>query len=55
MFQDMDHMETSCIFYDKVGMFDQLEQPNICILTMTALGIVMQTIQYELIVSIWFM
>jgi len=55
MFQDMDHMETSCIFYVKVGMFDQLEQPNICILTMTALGIVMQTIQYELIVSIWFM
>ena len=44
MLQGKDHMEACCVFYIKVGMFDQLEQIKICILTVTSLGIVMLTI-----------
>jgi len=55
MLQDMDHMEASCFFYIKVGMFDQLEQSKICVLTVTSLRIVMLTLSHNLMVSICFM
>jgi len=44
MLQDMDHMEACCVFYGKVGRFDQLEQSKISVLTFTSLGIVMLTV-----------
>jgi len=49
MFQDMDDMEASCVFYVKVGTFDQLAQSKICFLTVTRMGIVILTVQYDLI------
>ena len=55
MLQGMDHMEASCVFYVKVGMLDQLEQSKFCVLTVTKLGIVMLTIQIDLIFSVSFM
>ena len=55
MLQDVDHMEASCIFYVKVGAFDQLEQSTISILTVTSLGIVILTIQHDLMVRVCFM
>ena len=55
MLQDMDHMEASCVFYVKVGRFNESEQSKISILTVTSLGIVMVTIHYDLMVSVWFM
>jgi hypothetical protein len=51
MLQGMDHMETSCVFYVKVGRFEQFEHSKISVLTITSLGIVMPTVQYDLIVS----
>jgi len=54
MLQEMDHMEASCVFYVKVGRFDQFEQSKISVLTVTSLGIVMLTVHYDLIVSMWF-
>jgi hypothetical protein len=51
MLQDMDHMETSCIFYVKVDRFNQFEQSKISVLTVTTLGIVMLTVHCDLIVS----
>jgi len=55
MLEDMDHMEASCIFYVKVGRFDQFEQSKISILTVTSLGMVMLTTHHDLMVSMWFM
>lgn len=55
MLHNMDHMEPSCIIYDKVGMFDQLELSKICILNVAKLGILRLNIQHDLIFSIWFM
>jgi len=52
MLQDMDHMEASCISYAKVGRFDQFEQSKISVLTITSLGIVMLTINYDLMVRV---
>jgi hypothetical protein len=37
MVQDMDHMEASCVFYVKVGTFDQHEQSKIYVFTFTSL------------------
>ena len=51
----MDHMDASCIFYAIVGVFEQVEQSKICVLTVTALGIVMLTVQHDIIFSICFM
>ena len=48
----MDDMEARCVLYVKVGMFDQLEQSKICVFTITTFGLVMLTVQYELIVSL---
>jgi len=55
MLQDMDHMEASCIFHVKVGMFDQLEQSKIWVLTVTTLGIEMLIVQHDMILSICFL
>ena len=44
MLQDVDHMEASWVFHFKVGMFDELEQGKISILTITSLGMVMLTV-----------
>jgi len=52
MFQDMDHMEATCVFYVKVGRFDRFEQRKISVLTVTSLGIVMLTVHYDLMVSV---
>ena len=48
----MDHMEASCVFYVKVGRFDQFEQSKISVLTVTSLAIVMLIVHYDLIVSV---
>jgi len=53
--QGMDDSEASCIFYVKDGMFDQQALSRICILTVTKSGIVMLTIQYDLVFSVCFM
>jgi hypothetical protein len=52
MLQEMDHMESSYIFYVKVGRFDQFEQSTISVLTVTSLVIVMLTVRYDLMVSV---
>jgi len=54
MLQDMDNMETSCIFYVKVGTFTHLEQSKTSLLTVNQMGIVRLTVQHDLIVSISF-
>ena len=51
MLQDMDHMEANSGFYVKVRMFVQLEQSEICVLTVISFGIVMLTVHHGLIVS----
>jgi len=55
MLQDMDNMETSCVFYVKVGTFSHLEQSKTPLLTVNKSGIVRLTVQHDLIVSISFM
>jgi hypothetical protein len=55
MLQVMDNMEASCVLYVKVGMFTHLEQGKIFLLTVKKLGIVMLTIEHDLIVSVIFM
>jgi len=55
MLQGVDYMEASSVLYVKVGMFDQLDQIQIRVLTVTSLGIVMLTVQHKLIVSLCFM
>jgi len=55
MLQATDDMEASCIIYVKVGMFDQLKQIKICLLAVTQLGIVMLTVQHQLVFSVIFM
>ena len=52
MLHNMDHMEASCLFYVKVGRFDQFEQSKISILTVTSLGIIMHTVHHDLMVSL---
>jgi len=54
MFQDMDHMEASCVFYVKVHTFDQLEQSKICHLTVISVGIVLLTVHHDMYVSVCF-
>jgi len=51
----MDNMEASCIFYVKVGRFDQFKQSKVCILTITKIRIVKLTIQCDMILSLTFM
>ena len=52
MLQDMTNMEASCVFYVKVGRFDQFEQSKFSVLTVTSLGIVMLTVHNDLISSV---
>ena len=51
----MDNMEASCVFYVKVGTFNQFEQSKICILTVNKMGIVRLTVQHDMIFSLSFM
>jgi len=51
MLQVMDNMEASCIFYVKVGTFTHLEQCTTSLLTVNKSGIVMLTVQHDMIVS----
>jgi len=55
MLQGMDSMDTSCIFYGKIGMFNHLEQSKFWLLTVSKAGLVKQIIQHDLIVSVSFM
>jgi len=55
MLQDMYRMEASSVFHVKVGRFDQFEQSKNRILTVISLEIVMPTVQYDLMVNVWFM
>jgi len=55
MMQDMDVVEASCVFYLKVGTFDQLELSEIRDLTFTKIGIVMLTVQHDMIFSLGLM
>jgi hypothetical protein len=50
----MDDMEASYIFYIKHGTFDKHEQSNIHVLTNTKCGVVMLTIQYDLVIGVSF-
>jgi hypothetical protein len=51
----MDNMEASCIFYVKGGTFTHLELSNISLLTVNKSGIVMLTVQHDMMVSVIFM
>jgi hypothetical protein len=55
MLQVLDNMTASCVFYVKVGTFTHLEKGKISLLSINKSGIVMLTLQHELIVSIIFM
>jgi len=44
MLQDMDYMEASGVHYVEVGTLNQLQQCEICILTVTIFGIAMLTV-----------
>jgi hypothetical protein len=55
MLQVMDNMEASCVLYVKVGMFAHHEQGKISLLTVNKSGIVTQTVQHDMIVSVIFM
>ena len=55
MLQGMDDVEASWVFYVTVGTRDQLEQTTICVLTVTNIGIVMLTVQHDLIFRLYFM
>lgn len=55
MLQRMDHMVASYVFYTKFGMFDQVEQNKLCVVTFSTLGIALQTVLHDFIVSICFM
>jgi len=48
MLGDKDHIKASCVFYVKVGTFNQLEQSKICVLTVTTLGIAMLTVHHDI-------
>jgi len=54
MLLDMGNIDARCIFCVKVGMFIHLEQSKICYLTVNKLGILMLTIQHDLIISVCF-
>jgi len=55
MFQDIDHIEASCVFYVEVCSFNRLEQSKICILTVTTLEIAMLTVHHDMMFSICIM
>jgi hypothetical protein len=55
MLQVMDNIEVSYVFYVKVSTLTHLEQSKIGLLTVNISGIVMLTIQHDMIVSVSFM
>ena len=55
MLRDIDNMETSYSLYVNVGIFTQLEQSKICVLTVNKTGIVRLPVQHDWIVSVSFM
>ena len=55
MLQVLDNMEASRIFYVNVGTFTHLEQSKIFLLAVKMSGMVMHTVQHDLIVSVIFM
>jgi len=55
MLQDTDEMVASCVFYIKVGMYNQLEQTKVCVLTVTKIGIVRQIVKHDTICVLTFM
>jgi len=55
MLQVMDNMEVCCVFYVKVSTFTHLEQSKIALLNVNKSGIMMLTVQHDMIVSISFM
>ena len=52
MFQDMDNMEASCVFYVKVGTFTHVEQSKNSLLTVNTAGVVRLTVQHHLIAHV---
>jgi len=52
MLQDMDHVEARCVLYVEVVTLNRLEQPKICVLTVTTLGIAMLTIHHDMMFSV---
>jgi len=52
MLHGRDHMEASCVFYVRVGRFNQFEQSKISVLTVTSLGIVMLMVHDDLMVQV---
>jgi len=54
MLRVMDNMETSFVFYVKVGIFTNLEQSKISLLTVNDTGIEMLSVQHDMVVSVIF-
>jgi hypothetical protein len=55
MLHDMNNMKASCVFYVKVGMFTNVEQSKISILTFNETGLIRLMIHHDIIVSVRFM
>jgi len=55
MLQVLDNMEASCVFDVKVGMFTDLEQSKISLLSVKKSGIETVTVRNDMIVSVIFM
>jgi hypothetical protein len=55
MLQVMDNIEVSCVFYVMVSTFTHLEQSKIALLTVNESGIMMLTVQHDMIVRVGFM
>jgi len=52
MLQDMDHSEASCDFHVEVRTLDQLEQREICDLSVISFGRVPLTVRRDFILSV---
>jgi len=52
MLQVMDNMEVSCVCYVKGSTFNHLEKSKIALLTVNKCGIMMLTVQHDIIVSV---
>jgi hypothetical protein len=50
MFQVMDNMKVSCVFYFKVSTFTHLEQSKTALLTVNKSGMMTLTVQDDMIV-----
>jgi len=54
MWQVMDNMEVSCVFYVKVSTFTHVEQSKTGLLTVNQSGIMTLTVQHDKIVRVSF-